>query len=210
MLTALLVLALRWIAPPTTSFMLQYRLSAASPQPPAYKWVPWERISPYAALAVVAAEDQKFPAHRGFDVQSIRNAFEEHADGEPLRGASTISQQVAKNLFLWPGQSFVRKGIEAYFTLLIELLWPKQRILETYLNVAELGPGVYGVGAATERYFGKRPDWLDPAEAALLAAVLPNPERLRVAEPSAYVRDRQAWIMQQMRMLGGSAYLNNL
>ncbi len=205
----LVTLALRWVAPPTSAFMIQHHLGKGRALI-ARHWVPWEQISPDAALAVVAAEDQKFPAHRGFDVKSIRKAVEEHVDGEPLRGASTISQQVAKNLFLWPAQSFARKGIEAYFTLLIELMWPKQRILEVYLNIAEFGPGIYGVGAASELYFGKSPAELWPADAALLAAVLPNPKRLSAARPSEYVRARQAWILGQMRLLGGPAYLEVL
>lgn len=207
--SVLVTLALRWIAPPTTAFMLQYRLSDARTQS-AHRWVPWEQISPWVPLAMVAAEDQKFPAHRGFDVQSIQDAVEDHVNGEQLRGASTISQQVAKNLFLWPAQSFVRKGIEAYFTVLIELLWPKQRILEVYLNVAEFGPGVYGVGAASELYFGTSPAALWPTDAALLAAVLPSPARLSVARPSGYVRERQAWILTQMHGLGGTSYVNDM
>lgn len=207
-LTVLVTLALRWLAPPTSAFMIQHRLSGQSAV--THWWVPWEQISSYAPLAVIAAEDQKFPVHRGFDVQSIQDAVVEHINGEPLRGASTVSQQVAKNLFLWPEQSFVRKGIEAYFTVLIELLWPKQRILEVYLNIAEFGPGVYGLGAASELYFGKSAAGLWPEEAALLAAVLPNPKRLSVPRPSEYVRERQAWILAQMRGLGGVTYLQSL
>jgi len=207
--SVLLTFALRWIAPPASAFMIQHRLG--DPQTLlVHRWVPWEKISRHAALAVIAAEDQKFPRHHGFDVDSIQDAVEAHAAGAQLRGASTISQQVAKNLFLWPQQSFVRKGIEAWFTMLIELLWPKPRILEVYLNIAEFGPGIYGVGAASAVYFGKSPAELWPAEAALLAAVLPNPQRLSVAQPSAYVRERQAWILAQMRGLGGPAYVNDM
>jgi monofunctional biosynthetic peptidoglycan transglycosylase len=207
--SVLLTLALRWIAPPASAFMIQHRLG--NPQAPlVHWWVPWEQISAHAPLAVVAAEDQKFPVHWGFDVASIQAAVDERADGARLRGASTITQQVAKNLFLWPQQSFVRKGIEAWFSVLIELLWPKQRILEVYLNIAQFGPGIYGVGAASEAYFDKPPAGLSPAEAALLAAVLPNPQRLSVAQPSAFVRERQAWILAQMRGLGGPAYVNDM
>jgi len=207
--SALVTLSLRWITPPTSAFMIQHRLGDSQARL-THRWMDWEQISPHAATAVVAAEDQKFPRHHGFDVDAIEDAVEAHAGGAQLRGASTISQQVAKNLFLWPEQSFVRKGIEAWFTLLIELMWPKQRILEVYLNVAEFGPGIYGVGAASEVYFGKPPVELWPAEAALLAAVLPNPQRLSVERPSAYVRERQAWILGQMRGLGGPAYVNDM
>ncbi|HSX63083.1 MAG TPA: monofunctional biosynthetic peptidoglycan transglycosylase, partial [Tahibacter sp.] len=164
-------------------------------------------VSPALPIALVAAEDQKFPLHHGFDVEAIRDAIEDAEDGERLRGASTISQQTAKNLFLWNGRSFVRKGLEAYFTVLIELCWPKQRIIEVYLNVAEFGDGIYGAAAASDVFFHKTPGALTPRESALLAAVLPNPRRLRVDKPSAYVQRRSAWIERQARQLGGPAYL---
>ena len=202
--TALPVLALRWMAPPTTSFMLQ------SNAPVHYQWAEWDEISPYAALAVVAAEDQKFPQHWGFDIESIQDALRERQAGGRLRGASTISQQVSKNLFLWAGQSFLRKGIEAYFTVLIEWLWPKRRILEVYLNIAEFGPGVFGIRAAGQNYFGLSPSALGPYESASLAAVLPSPKRLNASRPSAYVRERRDWILDQMWGLGGVAYLDGL
>jgi monofunctional biosynthetic peptidoglycan transglycosylase len=176
--------------------------------------VPWGRISPHVRLAVVAAEDQKFPDHHGFDVAAIRSVVESRladgADGAAMRGASTISQQVAKNLFLWPGRSWLRKGMEAGLTLLIEALWTKRRILEVYLNVAQFGDDVYGVEAAARINFGKGADALTVHEAALMAAVLPNPVRLRIARPSAYVRERQRWILRQMRQLGGPGYLASI
>jgi len=194
--------------------MLIDRAGAASaggkPYAPRHRWVDSAQISPHMKVAVIAAEDQKFPEHRGFDVESINDAMEDRERGGRVRGASTISQQVAKNLFLWPGRSWIRKGLEAYFTVLVELLWGKQRILEVYLNVAEFGRGVFGVGAASEVYFGKRAAQLTPAEAALLAAVLPNPKRLRVDAPSRYVRSRQEWIMEQMRGLGGPSLLTRI
>lgn len=202
--TALATLALRWVPPPTSSFMLQ------ATSPVRYRWADWDEISPYAALAVVAAEDQKFPDHWGFDLESIQDALRDRQKGGRLRGASTITQQVSKNLFLWSGQSFLRKGVEAYFTVLIEWLWPKQRILEVYLNIAEFGPGIYGVRAASETHFRLSPTELGPYEAALLAAVLPNPKRLNAGQPSAYVRERRDWILSQMWGLGGTAYLNGL
>jgi len=175
-----------------------------------YDWVDLRHISAAAALAVVASEDQLFPSHSGFDFNSIHEAVEAHERGRRLRGASTISQQVAKNLFLWPGRSFVRKGLEAWFTVLIEALWPKERILEVYLNVIELGRGIFGVEAAAHRYFHKSAASLTRPEAALFAAVLPNPQRLHVDNPSHYVLERQDWILGQMRTLGGEAYLSGL
>jgi monofunctional biosynthetic peptidoglycan transglycosylase len=159
------------------------------------------------SLAVVAAEDQKFPQHWGFDFESIVDAVEEQGVRGRLRGASTITQQVARNLFLWQGRSYLRKALEAYFTVLLELCWPKRRILEVYLNIAEFGEGRYGVGAAARAFFGKPPNELQTSEASLLAAVLPNPVRFRVRDPSAYVRHRAAWIESQMAKLGGPAYL---
>lgn len=210
----LVVLLLRWVPVPLTSFMLQDRIAAlrsgGKDHGFEHDWVAWDEISPNAAVAVVAAEDQKFSYHLGFDVESIDRAMKEAKRGRRLRGASTISQQVAKNLFLWPGQSWVRKGFEAWFTLLIEALWPKQRILEVYLNSAEFGRGVWGVEAASRRFFDKPARRLSRQEAALLAAVLPNPKRFRVEAPSGYVRQRQAWILGQMSALGGSAYLDAL
>jgi len=199
-----LVVALRWMPPPVTAFMLGYPVAR---QGYAYDWVPLEGIATGMPLAVIAAEDQKFFSHYGFDLDSIRDAIDDRLDGGALRGASTISQQVAKNLFLWPGRSFVRKGIEAYFTVLIEASWPKRRILEVYVNVAEFAPGLYGVGAASDRLFGKSAAALDDAEAALLAAVLPSPKRLRADQPSAYVRERQRWILGQMRRLRNEGVL---
>jgi monofunctional biosynthetic peptidoglycan transglycosylase len=204
-----LVLALRWIDPPTSAFMLRDRF--VNPQVRIrHRWVPTDAISSHAKVAVIAAEDQRFPDHSGFDFASINDALKDIERGRRVRGASTITQQVAKNLFLWPGQSWVRKGLEAYFTVLIELAWPKQRILEVYLNIAEFGRGIYGVGAASETFFGKSPAQLTAAEAALLAAVLPSPKRMRVDAPSPYVQSRQQWILGQMRALGGEKLLQKL
>jgi monofunctional biosynthetic peptidoglycan transglycosylase len=211
LISVLPVAALRWLDPPTSAFMLARRWDAARADDARfeldYRWVDAESISPLLPLALVAAEDQKFPQHRGFDVEAIRDALEEREAGEGARGASTISQQVAKNLFLWSGRNWLRKGLEAYYTVLIEALWPKARILEVYANIAEFGDGVYGAEAAAQRYFGKPAVRLDAAESARLAAVLPNPRRLRAQAPSAYVLRRQAWIERQMRQLGGPSYL---
>jgi len=213
-LTFLLVGALRWLDPPTSAFIVRDRIAAWSEGEKGYiyrhRWLDFRAISPQIKVAVIASEDQTFPDHNGFDLKQINNALEEREQGRRVRGASTISQQVAKNLFLWPGQSWVRKGLEAYFTVLIELLWPKQRILEVYLNVAEFGKGVFGVGAASEVFFRKPAANLNTYDAALLAAVLPNPKRLRVNAPSAYVRARQDWIVGQMRGLGGTSLLQRL
>ena len=214
--TVLAVLALRWAAPLTSAFMLESRAAAWLDHDFGYRcdyrWTPYADISRHAKLAVIASEDQKFAFHPGFDFEAIDAAMRERERerGRRLRGASTISQQVAKNLFLWPGPSLVRKGLEAYLTLLIELLWPKQRILEVYLNVAEFAPGVYGVGAAAPRLFHGTPQRLTQYQAALLAAVLPNPKRLHADRPSAYVQRRAESIIEQMNALGGAAYIRGL
>ncbi|MDP9200125.1 MAG: monofunctional biosynthetic peptidoglycan transglycosylase [Pseudomonadota bacterium] len=205
MLSVLVVLALRSLPVPTTAFMLQDDEPVLR-----HEWVSWGKISGHAAVAVIAAEDQKFPAHDGFDFDAIDQALDDAGRGRRQRGASTISQQVAKNLFLWPGHSWVRKGLEAWFTILIEALWPKQRILEVYLNSAEFGRGIWGVEAASRQYFGKPAALLKQREAALLAAVLPSPKRMSVANPSAYVQSRQDWILNQMRRLGGTRLLEGL
>jgi len=211
--TILPVVLLRWIPPVTSAVMISKSISSLWSDKKGYKtrykWTPWEKISPHAGIAVVAAEDQMLPEHFGFDLESISDALEKHSRGKRLRGASTISQQVAKNLFLWSGRSFIRKGLEAYFTLLIEAAWPKQRILEVYLNIAEFGRGIFGVGAASEVFFKKPPSKLTPSEAALLAAVLPNPIRLRADRPTKYVYGRRDWILDQMAQLGGAAYLKS-
>ena len=211
--SVLAVLVLRWVPPLTSGVMVERRfgaLVAGKSYSLDYRWVPWGRIAKPAGLAVIAAEDQNFPTHHGFDFESLQKAIDAHEEGRRLRGASTISQQVAKNVFLWSGRSFVRKGLEAYFTVLIELMWPKRRILEVYLNVAELGPGVFGVEAASQRFFRKPAAKLTASDAALLAAVLPNPIRLKADRPSAYVEERRGWILQQMAQLGGTALVDGL
>lgn len=168
-------------------------------------WVGHDEISPWMGLAVIASEDQKFPTHWGFDMAAIESVLDKKES--QMRGASTLSQQTAKNLFLWDGRSWLRKGLEAGLTVGIETVWTKRRILTVYLNIAEFGPGVFGVEAASQRYFHKPASRLTAADAALLAAVLPNPIRYRAAAPSGYVRERQQWIMRQMRQLGGEGFL---
>lgn len=212
-LSWLMVLVLRFVPPLTSAVMMERQLGALIHGEKDFRlqhrWVPWDQVSPYVPLAMVAGEDQKFPFHHGFDFDSIQNAMDAADEGRRLRGASTISQQTAKNLFLWNGRSFVRKGLEAYFTVLIELTWPKQRILEVYMNVAELGDGIYGVGAASDAFFHVPPSRLSPAQAARLAAVLPSPRRFHADRPTAYVQGRANWIQQQMAQLGGPGYLQS-
>jgi monofunctional glycosyltransferase len=197
----------RWIPLPTTAFMVREHLFGQQKRVH-YHWVPMEKISPNLAIAAVAAEDQLFPHHGGFDLKAISDALEDSRGRR--RGASTISQQVAKNLFLWPGRSYLRKGLEAYLTLMLEATWPKRRILEVYLNVAEMGPGVYGAEAASRAFFGKGAASLTLREASLLAAVLPNPKGRSAARPSPGIEERAAAIRQQVRNLGGPGYLADL
>jgi len=211
-LTAVPVLLMRWWDPFSSAFMLNASLAHSSEKDYSthYEWVDLENISPNAALAVIASEDQQFPFHTGFDFKSIRSAVRENAHRKRPRGASTISQQVAKNLFLWNGGGYARKGLEAWFTVLIEFLWPKERILEVYLNIAQFGRGIFGVEEASRAFFHKPAARLSRPEAATLAAVLPNPLRLRADRPSAYVISRRDWIIGQMRGLGGREYLEEV
>lgn len=210
LLSLLLVLPLRWLAPVTSAFMIAVRLDDEAGRWPEYRWVPYEAISAQLALAVLAGEDQRFAEHHGFDTVEIERALSAADQGGKLRGASTISQQVAKNLFLWSGRSYVRKALEAWFTLLIEACWSKRRILEMHLNLAQYGPRTFGAEAAAQRFFGK-PAWdLDTGEAARLAAVLPNPRLYRVEAPNATVRARERHIRTQMRNLGGPGFLERL
>jgi monofunctional biosynthetic peptidoglycan transglycosylase len=214
LLSVFSVILLKWINPVTSSIMIQRKISALvtfkERQMIANEWFNYDDISKQMPLAVIAAEDQNFPFHFGFDFEQIEKALEQHEHGRRLRGASTITQQVAKNLFLWEGRSFIRKGLEAYFTLLIELLWSKVRILEMYLNITEMGDMIFGVGAASQIYFKRTPNKLTSGQAALLAAVIPNPIRFSVKHPSGYILQRQNWILEQMSSLGGIDYLKNL
>ncbi len=208
------VLALRFVDPPFSSFMAIRWFEAVGAGDAGFRiahdWRDLDRIAPSLAVAVVAAEDQNFARHRGFDLDAIERARAHNARGGRTRGASTISQQLAKNLFLWGGRSWVRKGAEAWYTLWIELLWPKQRILEVYLNVAEFGDGIYGAQAAARSYWGKDADALTVAESARLAAVLPSPRRYSAHRPGPYVQRRARWIERNMRNLGGEAWLERL
>jgi len=194
----------RYVDPPLSALMIGEWLDARRAGERGFTlqrtWRPAAAISPLLARAVVAAEDQKFARHHGFDFAAIEAALATREAGGPLRGASTITQQVAKNLFLWRGRHWLRKGLEAWFTIWIELLWPKARILEVYLNLAQFGRGLYGAEAASRHYFGRPARALDAAQAALLAAALPNPLRYRVDAPDAAMRRRQQWILRQMRL----------
>jgi monofunctional biosynthetic peptidoglycan transglycosylase len=207
------VLILRWVPPLFSSFMAIRKVELVVKGMPAtihYSWKPYDEISEEFALAVVAAEDQKFPEHAGFDFEAIETALEENKTKSSIRGGSTISQQVAKNLFCWPGRSYFRKAIESYYTLLIELMWNKKRILEVYINIAELGSGVYGAEAASLQYFDKPANKISKNEAALLAAVLPSPRKYSVFKPTKYVLGRTEWIKRQMNQLGGKKFLEKI
>ena len=204
------VLLLAVLPPVTTAFMVIDDWTNDDKYEIQYQWVSWENISPYVPLAAICAEDQKFTEHFGFDMESIEEAWDERQQGKRFRGASTITQQVAKNLFLWPGKSFFRKGLEAYFTFLIEILWSKKRTLEMYVNIAQFGNGVYGVQAAGQKYFKKDASKIAYYQAALMGAVLPNPVRLKINRPSNYVKDRTQWILLQMDQMGWESYLKNI
>jgi monofunctional biosynthetic peptidoglycan transglycosylase len=214
LLMAVTIFSLRWLDPPTSAFMIRHWLTAESSDDGSkrlyHEWIGADQIPAEVKLAVIAAEDQRFPSHQGFDLVELENAIQRWRHGGRLRGASTLSQQTAKNLFLWPNSDWLRKGLEVPLTVLIELLWPKQRILEVYLNIAQFGPETFGVGAASWRFFDRPVFTLGTAEAALLAAVLPNPRLYRVEAPSPQVRRKAAWIERQMRNLGGPAYLDRL
>lgn len=205
------VIILRFLPIWVTPFMLSRKIDAFMDNKDTeihHDWEPYENISKEAALAVVASEDQNFPKHWGFDFDQIYDAMTE--DRKRARGASTISQQVAKNVFLWHGRSYIRKGLEVYFTILIELIWDKQRILEVYLNVAEMGKMTFGVEAASLRFYNKSAKKLSRYEAARIAAVLPNPVRFSIKNPSPYVMKRTNQIVRQMRYLGGQKYITDL
>ena len=211
MFSLLQVVLLKWIDPLTSSVMFQreFNLFSTNKKPVIYQWYDYDEISKKFALAVIASEDQNFPFHFGFDFNQIDKAFKEKNKRGRLRGASTITQQVAKNLFLWEGKSFLRKGFEAYYTILIEFFCSKKRIIEIYVNIAEMGDNIFGIGMTSKIYLKKSPAKLTDQESALIAAVLPNPKKYSVKYPSAYVKERQEWILEQMRLLGGVSYIKN-
>lgn len=207
-----LVVLYKFIPPPFTPLMVQRKTEAvfSGEEHTAvhYDWVSYDEISPMVFQAVIAAEDKKFVNHSGFDWDSIERAmkYNKRKQGKKVRGASTISQQVAKNVFLWPGRDWIRKGLEAYFTVLIEFIWGKQRILEVYVNIVEQGHDkgntVFGVGASSAYFFGTTPNKVSRDQAALMAAVLPSPRRYSIAQPSKYVSGRRSFISKQMGGIG--------
>ncbi len=206
----LLIVLFSFLPIPISAYMAEQQLSAFVRGDYSYRvhsnWKPLNEISPLLRLAVIAAEDQHFPHHHGFDFKALSRVISHHAVGR-IRGASTISQQTAKNLYLWNGRSWIRKGLEAVFTLAIELVWSKKRILTVYLNIAQFGPQLFGAEAASRYYFHRPANSLTASQAALLAAVLPNPVRWRVNKPDGYIRQRQGWIRLQMEQLGGIGFL---
>lgn len=207
-LSLLMVVPFRWVNPPFTMVMADRWLSSEQQKFYLhYYWLDWSAIPKQAALAVVASEDQRFPLHQGFDVDAIMKAVKQAGNGKSLRGASTISQQVAKNMYLWTGRSWLRKGLEVWFTLLIELTWGKQRILEVYLNIAEWGDGVFGLEAASRYHFGIPASQLTPLQSALLASTLPSPLNYNPARPATHLQQRAYWNLEQQKKLGGTAWL---
>lgn len=206
LLSLLIVLPFRWLNPPVSMVMLE-RWLTHDDYSIQQTWLSWDEMPKKAALAVITSEDQRFPIHQGFDVDAIMKALNEAEEGGRLRGASTISQQVAKNMFLWTGRSWLRKGLEVWFTSLIEVTWGKQRILEVYMNIAEWGPGVFGIEAASQYHFGKRASQLTDMQAALLASTLPSPLKYDPARPAQHLIDRARWNLAQQRKLGGTNWL---
>lgn len=199
------VVLYRYVSVPVTPLMVKEAVRAALKGEPTtfyHDWVPMSEISPHLASAVVASEDQRFYQHNGFDWEAIGDAIEEYKSGKRRRGGSTISQQTAKNVFTFCTSTWVRKGVEAYYTVLIEWLWPKERILEVYLNSIEMGPRIYGAEAVARQHFGKSSAKLTRSECALIAATLPNPKRYSSKSPSSYMRRRQSAILKQMQLMG--------
>lgn len=208
-LTVLWVLVYKFVPVSYTPLMAIRSIEGDDQFKLSHKWVPMEKISPHLQLAVICAEDQRFVHHNGFDREAIEKAIQSNRAGKRLRGGSSISQQTAKNVFLWPERSWVRKGFETYFTFLIENLWSKERILEVYLNSIEMGDGVFGAQAAAEYWFGKTAQDLSQQNAAAIAAILPNPRNYRANPPSPYISRRISWIVQQMRYYGPLKFNND-
>lgn len=210
----LILFVFRWVPIPSSAFIYhQNSLHKAKPKvysPANYEWIDWQDIPSDLVLAVITAEDQRFPTHWGVDLIEMRNAIFNREGGASIRGASTITQQVAKNLFLWNGRSYLRKGVEVFISLSLELVWSKERILEVYLNVAQFAPVTFGVKAASQKIYGKAPKELSKEESAMLAAVLPTPAKSNPLDPSPTLQKRHAWILEHMKKLGGVTYLNKL
>ncbi len=208
------LLVFRWVPIPTSAFI--YHQNALHREKPnvysaaKYEWVDWDDIPPALALAVITAEDQRFPNHWGVDTIELRHAIRDMRAGKAVRGASTITQQVAKNLFLWNGRSYIRKGAEFLISFSLELVWSKQRILEVYLNIAQFAPVTFGAKSASKVLFDKPLVALTPEECAMLAAVLPTPAKSNANNPSKTLQKRHAWILEHMEKLGGVSYLDKL
>ena len=207
-LSIVFVIIFRWINPPTSGVMIERKVESFISENTEISnvrpviWASFSDISPYILLAAIASEDQRFYQHSGFDLVQLKKAIKDKMNGKPLRGASTISQQTAKNLFLWTGRSFIRKGLEVWFTLLIEIFWSKDRILEVYLNIIEFGTGINGIQSASHVFFNKPEENISDSQAALLISVLPNPHKMKVEAPSEHMYERQQWILSQMKQLG--------
>ncbi len=201
-LFSILIVVVYKFVPVSFTPLMAIRYFENPEEPVEHDWVPIDEISRHLQLAVIASEDQNFEKHSGFDFEAIQEAMEDNRSGRKIRGASTISQQTAKNVFLWPGRNWFRKGMEAYFTFLIEMIWSKERILEVYLNSIEMGKGVYGAQAASQHWFKKNAADLAPYEAAAIAAVLPNPREYRANPASNFIQRRKNWIVRQMRNYG--------
>lgn len=213
LLSILLVLSIRWVNPPFSALMVEQQLSATlsgQDYQSQRSWTPWKNLPDNLKMAVIAGEDQQFANHHGFDIAAIRAAIAHNQSSASIRGASTLSQQVAKNTFLWSSRSWLRKALEAWFTVWIELLWSKERILEVYLNSAEWGPGIFGAEAAAQYHFQRSAAYLSNQQAYLLAAVLPSPLTRSPSQPSAATAQRAQWIGRQVQQLGASHYLKQL
>ena len=206
--SVVVVVIFKWVPVPITPLMVIRNMQQSESQKEGWKhqWVPIEEISNHLQLAVICSEDQNFVKHHGFDFEAIEKAYENNKKGKKLKGGSTISQQTAKNVFLWPHRSWLRKGLEAYFTFLIELIWTKERIMEVYLNSIEMGPGIYGAEAASKYWFKKPASKLSKYEAAAIASILPNPFRYKANPTTTYIEGRKSWIVKQMRFYGPLIY----
>jgi monofunctional biosynthetic peptidoglycan transglycosylase len=211
-ISIIIILPFRWLNPPITSF--QVFDAFKNPENPLQvvsgTWVNEHNLPANMKMAVIAAEDQHFAEHHGLDLGAIWKAYQHNLHNKRIKGGSTLTQQLAKNLYLWPHRSYLRKAMEAWLSLWLEILWPKTRILEVYLNVVEYGPHIFGVDAAAKNFFHRSARHLSKQQCALLAAVLPSPKRFKVQQPSAYLQQKQLWILKQMQQLGGISYLHKL
>ena len=201
-----LVLLFKWVPVPITPLMVIRYFEKDSPKILKHDWEPIENISKNLQLAVICSEDQNFLKHNGFDIKAIEKAYENNKKGKRIKGGSTISQQTAKNVFLWPQRSWFRKGLETYFTFLIELFWSKERIMEVYLNTIEMGNGIYGAEAAAQHWFKKPASKLSKVEASAITAILPNPRKYKANPVTNYIASRKNWIMRQMNFYGALNY----